>query len=74
MADEVSPSASELVLMRDQVRELLSLLESGRIALKENERQFLYNMAQRLRYPDFAPTAGQRNWLKGLSARARRML
>ncbi|WP_069803908.1 RNase H family protein [Thermogemmatispora onikobensis] len=73
-ADEVRPSASELALMRDQVQELLTLLESGRIALRDNERQFLYNMAQRLRYPDFAPTAGQRNWLKGLSARARRML
>nr|BBH92475.1 hypothetical protein KTA_06740 [Thermogemmatispora argillosa] len=73
-ADEWRPSAAELAHMRDQVQELLTLLESGRIALKDNERQFLYNMAQRLRYPDFVPTAGQRNWLKGLSARARRAL
>jgi ribonuclease HI len=72
--DEARSSASELALMRDQVQELLTLLESGRIVLKDNERQFLYNMAQRLRYPDFAPTAGQRNWLKGLSARTRRTL
>ncbi|WP_376794796.1 RNase H family protein [Thermogemmatispora sp.] len=70
---EAAPSSlAELTLMREQVQELLTLLESGRIALKDNERQFLYNMAQRLRYPDFVPTAGQRNWLKGLSARARR--
>ncbi|WP_297159820.1 RNase H family protein [Thermogemmatispora sp.] len=73
-ADALRPSAAELEHMRDQVQELLRLLESGRIALKDNERQFLYNMAQRLRYPDFVPTAGQRNWLKGLTARARRTL
>lgn len=73
-ADALRPSAADLEHMRDQVQELLRLLESGRIALKDNERQFLYNMAQRLRYPDFVPTAGQRNWLKGLTARARRTL
>jgi ribonuclease HI len=62
------PSAERQALL-EQAQGLQALFASGQVPVKENERQFVDDLAKRLRRPDFVPTEKQRNWLKGLLAR-----
>ncbi len=55
----------------EQVQRLQAYFASDHGAARENERQFVEDMAKRLHRPGFVPTEKQRNWLKGLMAKYR---
>ena len=64
-----SSASPELVALRQQVQRLKALfdgidVESSRV--RPNEREFVNDMAKRLKKNNFVPSEKQMNWLKGL--------
>ena len=55
--------------VREQIERLQRLFDSGSSTARPNERDFIKDMAKRLRKNNFVPSQKQSDWIKGLAAK-----